>query len=499
MRMTVEIRMIRDTSIFLALLAAAGFARPGLSQTPPAEAVEVLVGVHRDIQSLGSRRPGAIWPGFQPESIPVVYVLPGTGKLILGWTGKLPEGFDELADAAGAGWAPETAPGAASTSIGLEGRTVAQLVVDELEPASLFGTAVHEMFHAFQAGVSRNDRRFGQGENSFLVTRYPVFDPVNEAEIALEGRLLAAALNAEDDARARELAQQFVAVRESRQRSLDAELAEFEIAAELNEGLAQYAGVRALRLLAEEPGVDWRDVARAEARQMLGDLDDLTERRERSFRLRYYRTGAAQALLLDRLAGGGWKARLVESNLSLHDLLAETVGYRERERELRRLAGRAFDSAALAASARRSVAELRESRRARVDSALSRPGVEVMILGEGLGFVGLCGIDPQNLLQVDEGVLLHTRWLVLCAGSALRAEFTTPVVHDQRTSTVRAVVGPIGELRLSADGVPLEPAQLEERLGVEKLELKAPGLQLSAARADLELDGSVLRIRPLRN
>ncbi len=204
-------------------------------------------------------------------------------------------------------------------------------------------------------------------------------------------------------------------------------------------------------------------------------------------------------MLLDRLAGAGWKARLVESNFSLHDLLAETVGYRERERELRSRAGEAFDAAALAASARRSVAELRESRRARVDSALARPGIEVVILSEGLGFLGFCGIDPQNLLQVDDGVLFHTRWLVLCAGSALRAEFTTPVVHDQREGTVRASLGPLAELQLSLDGVPLAPGDLEAGIRVGKLELKAPGLQLTAAQAELKLEGSVLLIHPHRN
>ncbi len=488
---------MRWSGFYTAVLAFTLFARPGLGQMPPAEAVDALVDAHRHIQTLGARRPGAIWPGFQPESIPVVYVLPASGRLLLGWTSELPEGFTPLTGLSNAGWASETAGGAASTSVNLEGRQVAQVVVNELELASLVGITIHEMFHAFQAAVSRDDRRFGQGENSFLVTRYPVFDPVNEAEIALEGRLLAAALAAKDDARER--VRQFVAVRESRQRSFDSDLAEFETAAELNEGLAQYAGLRALQLFAEDPTLGWRDEARVEAARMLGALDDLIGERERSFRLRYYSTGSALASLLDRFGRAEWKTRLVESNLTLHDLLAEYVGYREGERELRARAGREFDAAALGATARRSVAELRESRRARVDSALSRPGVQVVIMSEGLGFVGLCGIDPQNLLQVDEGVLLHTRWLVLCAGSALRAEFTTPVVHDQRQATVRAVVGPLGELRLSADGVLLEPAQLEDPLGVEKLELKAPGLQLSAARADLELEGSVLRIRPLRN
>ncbi len=480
------------------LLAFTLLARPGLGQMPPAEAVDVLVEAHRHIRSLDARRPGAIWPGFRPESIPVVYVLPESGQLLLGWTGELPAGFSRL-QGGSAGWVSASAGGAASTSVNLEGRHVAQVVANELELAPLVGITVHEMFHAFQAAVSRDGRRFGQGENSFLVTRYPVFDPVNEAEIALEGRLLAAALAATDDTRARELVRQFVAVRESRQRSLDADLAEFEAAAELNEGLAQYAGVRALQLLTEDPTIGWRDGARVEAGRMLGDLDGLIGERERSFRLRYYSTGSAQASLLDRIGKAEWKTRLVETNQTLHDLLAEYVGYRERERELRSRAGGEFDAAALEAAARRSVAQLRESRRARVDSALARPGIEVVILSEGLGFLGFCGIDPQNLLQVDDGVLFHTRWLVLCAGSALRAEFTTPVVHDQREGTVRAVLGPLAELRLSLDGVSLEPGDLEKGVGAGKLELNAPGLQLTAARADLKLEGSVLRIRPHRD
>jgi len=53
--------------------------------------------------------------------------------------------------------------------------------------------------------------------------------------------------------------------------------------------------------------------------------------------------------------------------------------------------------------------------------------------------IGSCGIDPQNLLQVQPGVLLHTRWFQACSGDLLQATFNTPVVQER--STLRSVVG----------------------------------------------------------
>ncbi len=486
------------TSCLLTLALASVAPSTPLASPAQQEDLDVLFDGYTLIQHLSAQRPGAIWPGFRPDSVPVVFVLPDKGGLLVGWEGALPDGYVELTGLDGAGWQAVAERGAASTGIKIEGRNVAQVVVDELELPQLIGNTVHEMFHAFQNGARRDGRRFGQGENSFLVTRYPIFDPVNEADVALEGQLLAAALGAEDVTVARELARQFVAVRESRQRKLDAELADFEAAAELNEGLAQYAGVRALRLLAEDPSLEWRDAALAESQRMVGDLDRLTAERERSFRLRYYASGSAQALLLDRIAGPGWRSRLVDSNFSLQDLLAEVVGSREAEKALRQQAEAVFAAAELTEAARRSVAALRATRRAQVDSALSRPGVQVVILGDALGFMGLCGIDPQNLLQVDDRVLFHTRWLVLCAGSSFRAEFTTPVVHDQDAATMRAVVGPVDELQVSVDGAWLQPSRIGKLAGAERLEIEAPGLKLTAARADLEWEGSRLQVRPLR-
>ncbi len=468
------------------------------SQEPLAEAVSTLNAVRAQVDRLDRQHPGAVWPGFAPSSVPVLYVLPDQGTLLGGWDGELPDGFRRVRGHPGLGWQPEAARGAASTGTTLEGRGTAQVVVHGVELGPLVGLTVHEAFHVHQAEVRREGRRFGRGENSFLVTQYPIFDTENEARFALEGRILAAALAAESDSMARALAQRFVAVREARQRKLDPELAEFEMLVELNEGLAQYAGIRAIRLLAEGAGPPLRAELMTEADAMLGDLERLIESGARSFRLRFYHSGPGQALLLDRLAAPEWKSELLEDDLTLQESLARASGYRAYETALRREARRRFDAEAVGAAAEESIEALRSRLATRVDSVLSRPGVRLLIEAKALGFVGLCGIDPQNLLQVDAGVLLHTRWFQPCVGSALQGQFTTPVVHDQNALTLEAVIGAPAEVELTVDG---EPVALTDGLslsGAEAVALDAPGATFRFSLADIEMEDGILTIRPRR-
>jgi len=92
--------------------------------------------------------------------------------------------------------------------------------------------------------------------------------------------------------------------------------------------------------------------------------------------------------------------------------------------------------ARLRTSADSGVAGLRAFRRAQVDSVLAATGVELVVTVEGR-HLGLCGIDPQNLLQVEPGVLLHTRWVQACAGDVFQATFNTPVVQDRNAQVLR--------------------------------------------------------------
>lgn len=465
--------MIHHAALFLALI-----------QGPPPETTGRIVTAHQWVERLGRTMSDSIWPGFRPDTIPVAYVVRGQGTLLLSWRGELPQGFLPIAGLAGGGWLSSADPGAASTGTELDGRPMAQVVVnDSMGVASLVGLTTHEAFHVFERASRKEGKRFGRGENAFLVTSYPVFDPRNEAGMALEGRILAAAEQAETKARKRTLARQFLAVRESRHRALGAELADFEQLAELNEGLAEYTLVRVLALAARQRDFPDRAGAARIHTSKRTDLHKLTEDVKLSIRLRYYATGPALGLLLDALEGGGpaWKTQLIDQNLTMQDALADASGYRTQEQSLRRQAESTFVIAKLRSAADSGVAGLRAYRRAQVDSVLAAPGVQLVVTVEGRN-LGLCGIDPQNLLQVEPGVLLHTRWLQACAGDAFQATFNTPVVQDRNAQSLRAVVG--------ADSIVTVTTGAQGDVRIE-----SPVVSLHATKADVSRDGRVLTVK----
>lgn len=457
-----------------------------IAQEPPREITTRIVTAHDWVARLGREMGDSIWPGFRPDTIPVLYVIRGKGTLLLGWHGELPPGFSRVAADPGAAprggaWQSSADPSAASTGTELAGRPTAQVVVDSQGIAALLGLTTHEAFHVFQTASRKPGKRFGQGENSFLVTSYPVFDPQNEALMALEGRILAAAEHARSKEALRSLAQQFLSVREPRQRLLGAELATFEQLVELNEGLAEYTLLRAVEFAARRPDFpDRAGAARLRAGKLVG-LHKLTEDVTLSIRLRYYATGPALGAMLDRLEGRAWKTRLMNQNLTVQDALADASGYRAGELALRRRAESTFVMRSLRIAADSGVASLRGIRRAQVDSMLGAPGVQLVVTVEGRS-IGLCGIDPQNLLQVEPGVLLHTRWVQACAGDALQATFNTPVVQDRNAHTLRAVVGADSTVKVSAG------SQGDVRI-------ESPLVSLRASNANVSRDGRVLTVK----
>src|SRR5688500_15423506 len=199
--------MRRTASLFIPLLL---FCPLSLGGQPGGDTVAVLAGAHARVTASGSTLGPAIWPGFRPDTIPHVYVLPGRGTMLFGWRGALPEGWIAAAD--GAAWLPAADRGAASTGIQLGGRGAAQVVVSRLDMDELAGVTAHEAFHVFQRASRVQGRRFGAGENSMLVSTYPAFDLENEALVALEGRRLGDGLLAPTNSMAASAARQFLAV-----------------------------------------------------------------------------------------------------------------------------------------------------------------------------------------------------------------------------------------------------------------------------------------------
>lgn len=457
-----------------------------VQEPPPPEITTRIVTAHEWVGRLGRAMPDSIWPGFRPDTIPVLYVIRGKGTLLMGWRGELPAGFvpivADLRDApGGSGWQPVTDRGAASTGTMLAGRPTAQVVVDSQGIAALVGLTTHEAFHVFETASRQPGKRFGQQENAFVVTSYPVFDAQNEAGMALEGRILEATLTAPNKERRRSLARQFLAARESRHRTLGPDLADFEQQAELNEGLAEYALVRSVDLVARQRGFPDRAGAGQLRAGKRTALHNLTQEVTLSIRLRYYATGPALGLLLDALEGPAWKTRLVSENLTVQDALADASGYRANERALRRQAESTFVMRTLRSAADSGVASLRKVRRSQVDSVLAADGVQLNLTIEGGGrSIGTCGIDPQNLLQVEPGVLLHTRWVQVCTGDLLQGTFNTPMVQER--NTLRAVIGADSVVKVSngADGT---------------VQIESPLVSLRAKNATVAREGRVLTVK----
>jgi hypothetical protein len=455
---------------------------------------------------------GGIWPGFSRDTIPVAFVFPTQGTLLVNWPGALPDGFasvsgmrpvyDIFRRPKAAGWRDQQALGAASTGTTLGGRPVAQVVVSTLDPSVLLPTAIHEMFHVFQAASVRPGRRFGRGENAFYVSSYPVFNAENEMMFAREGELLLAALRAQPLAEKRELARQFVAVRRARHRRLDDTFAQFDKASELNEGLAQYAQWRALSLMSRSREIPaaWRSLALKGLTGEDARLANLTSNVSQSFRLRYYATGPAQARLLDVLSGSQqWKHEMMVRNETLQDALARISGLDAAEEKALRLGLLPSDSTRVAGAARTGISRLQALRAAQVDSALARPGILLELSASRLSAkdFGSCSFDPQNLFQVTATMQLHARTWRPCAGAALVAEFNVPAVHDRTAGTIRAVIGTEEEVKITVGGQPVTLSDGQTLSAAKDVKVEAPRASIQSAKANVSRSGRVLRITPL--
>lgn len=443
---------------------------------------------------------GALWPGFNPETIPVAFVFDGK-TLLFNWDGPLPAGFTSVANARAA-WRDSAALGAASTSVRIGDRLAAQVVVRDWDAADLIPIAFHEAFHVFQSVQRKEGRRFGAGENSFYVASYPVFDVTNEALFALETRILATALETADREAREVLGRQFVAVRRNRHRRLVTDFAEFDRASELNEGLAEYVLVRVLGLLAADREIpaSWRSNAASQLAARTRQLANVTSDSSMSLRLRYYHTGPAIARLLDEL-DPSWKGSFVAQNMWLEDALAEATGLNVAERMAFRAAHERFDTAAQVGRSRMMIARLQAQRRARADSVLATPGVLLVVRADSLPSknFNMCGFDPQNLLQVTDRVRLQTRWWRPCSGGPTYVEFNVPSVHDAEHGTLSGVIGAEGEITITAAGVPVALPQDGQTLrDLSTVKLVAPRASIEAVRADISRNGRVLTVVPKR-
>ncbi len=167
-----------------------------------------------------------------------------------------------------------------------------------------------------------------------MTTRYPWDDEALESAWQEELDYLLAAVKANTDEAAVEAVRLFLASREMRRSSgLNAEMVDFERQREWSEGLAKYVEVE-IGLAAQEatayipldaiqadPDFNGYQTRRRFRQRQINEVSRLSGRGGDT---RFYYSGMAQAMLLERLLPG-WKERAFEPAVMLEDLLRQAV------------------------------------------------------------------------------------------------------------------------------------------------------------------------------
>jgi hypothetical protein len=205
-------------------------------------------------------------------------------------------------------------------------------------PGQHVAALLHEAFHAFQA--MSFPRRFEQALSAYTFEEdYPHHNRAFVEAWNEEGLLLGRAYAERDGDAMKSLVRQFLDLREKRRRSagLPPQMLAFERDLEWLEGLGKYAEIRFAELAYREA----QDKDRAKGyrvafnRARVDMQSRLTRLGEQSGDLRFYLSGAVQAMLLDRLLPE-WKTEFEQVSPSLEELLARAVGGSERKRAVPR-------------------------------------------------------------------------------------------------------------------------------------------------------------------
>jgi hypothetical protein len=192
----------------------------------------------------------------------------------------------------------------------------------------------HECFHAFE-GVSV-PTRLADAENAVqLEGRYPWGHAGSNRMWEAETGSLVRAIQAASDDEARNLARQFLDQRDARRKAggLAADLVDYERQREWLEGLAKYAEVSIGRAVAATPGYHACEELKADAdfknystrsRYWSRQLNEVPRLLGHSDEKRFYYSGMAQAILLDRLSPS-WKQRAFSPTVFQETLLRDAV------------------------------------------------------------------------------------------------------------------------------------------------------------------------------
>lgn len=400
-----------------------------------------------------SNRRDPVWPGYDVFGQPVLLYEAGVRSFLIAHPNP-PAGYEPLFSGPRAVFVkPGPVPG---LNFNFEFHfpvngvdSFAYRYKPEGKPAQDARTLVHERFHVFQ-------------RNGFKPSKYAerTSEPDGEdlALAALEQKALKSALAAGSREAAAGYARQFLAARAARYtRFPDCQVQENR--EERYEGMARYTDL-ALMLRPEvspEPG--GMQAALSRWLDMLPDVDDMDKSR-------YYGTGAAQGLLLDRAGLADWK-ELVNSGYSPYELTLKAFPQTDAAAELARAKlEHGYD--ALLRDGLRKAADFQAAKSAAIAAYEALPGIEWSV--PTAGRMGFSAASPQYTLP-DGTTLLPEMYMIdaqmdgyrlnvndrpaVLGGKAVRFHAQASVLLDGRPFPLADGVYSFGSLAVTEPGLDL--------------------------------------------
>ena len=355
----------------------------------------------------------------------------------------------------------------------------------------------HEAFHAFQRDPKRRGAKWG-AENAMLVFEYQESSARNNALFSIESRILRLARQTRNKKDLAERVRQFLVVRRLRQSEIEPRFIEFEKRAELNEGLAEYAGTKAVALGMEAARQKLISVPFTETdvetylSKKFQPLDAITKVGQ-NIRRKFYYTGSAQAFLLDHLMPD-WKVKVQMEGKSLQELL-ESVGKVSPPKEgdvfLRKYG---YDK--ILAEEEKAVAQRKAANQALLEKTLNQKGRKFVIDYSALTKpAGVRNFDPMNVTMVTPQIRIHTRSVTFAGENSFAATFSLPVVEDLASRRYTTIVPENQNEAILVDGVAVDLTRPLERQFSKSLTVNSANFKLEAERGFIKISSEEINIR----
>ena len=424
------------------------------------------------VRALDEAAARGVWPGFNPSGIPVA-LYDGEHTMLLRHPSPPPE-FSPMAGRQGVFLAKGRHPAVTSNSTreigGVRTATVIATPAQPVERTML--AVVEEVFHVFWLARHPSFR-----PNEMARYAYPLDDVENLGRLVAEDEALARALEAQRIDDAAGWAADALAIRRERVPGLAEDVRAYETSLEMMEGTANYVA----RVSVGEPAS--RTAERLRAPRPAEDV-----------RWRFYDTGAALCLLLDRLSAGWQERSDRQPALTVVELMDEAL----RGRDAAADAFSSADTAGFQARAAAGIADLGVRRQRLLVELRERQGGRVVIeVMPGAEPFRVQRFDPINLMVLDAGAIAHANYLSLSVPQG-SVELTNPgFVRGSFGGTV-SVTEDAGRHPLS-DGIrrlTIAGLQGVPTVGGDEgtVKVEAPGVRLMLRGAEAHVDGALIRV-----